>query len=605
MTLCTCCPRLGLVTLVMVCNFPTTVPIHRQADERQPHSLKSSLSPTMVLYKLVIIGDGGVGKSALTMQFTQNCWVAEYDPTIENSYRKQVNIDEETCMLDILDTAGQEEYAAMRDQYIRSGQGFYCVYSITSRQSFEAINRYRVQILRVKEEETYPIVIVANKSDLEKEREVSTLEGKELARSLGSPFIETSAKGRMGIEESFFQLVREIRKWKKLDGSHKDGRKGKCTILSRTNEKTVTTNSNSMSEDLHKGDQVTWNSASGAVEGTVEKKVEEDTQIKSHHVHATPEDPQFIVKSNKTGAPAAHKPDALEKMDEGKEDSSEKPAEEETKSPKSTKKNSPKKAAASPKKSRASPRRGKKQEEEEEEDDDDDDEDEEAPKGKKREAPASTSTTGVASRTRSRSGNISSPKKKQEEEDEEEEEEEEEERPAKKSRGKKATASPKKSKASPRKEKKEDEEEKADEEEKKEEKEEQKEEKKDDKKEDKKEEEEDDELTADEETVVKDFHNLVNMSADEIKEWLETKESGEVGFHKDGEKESVGVHSGHKIIEILGKDKKDFTDDDIAHMRKVRSYVKRHSAQKPDKEDVAHTRWTYSLKNWGHDPTKN
>lgn len=70
----------------------------------------------MTEYKLIVVGGGGVGKSALTIQLIQNHFVDEYDPTIEDSYRKQVTIDEETCLLDILDTAGQEEYSAMRDQ---------------------------------------------------------------------------------------------------------------------------------------------------------------------------------------------------------------------------------------------------------------------------------------------------------------------------------------------------------------------------------------------------------------------------------------------------------------------------------------------------------
>src|SRR5690554_1706071 len=103
----------------------------------------------------------------------------------------------------------------MRDQYIRTGQGFLCVYSIVSRSSFEATTHFREQILRVKDEETYPIVIVGNKCDLEKDREVTLREGKELAMSLECPHFETSAKARIGVEDCFFQLVREIRKWNK------------------------------------------------------------------------------------------------------------------------------------------------------------------------------------------------------------------------------------------------------------------------------------------------------------------------------------------------------------------------------------------------------
>ena len=77
----------------------------------------------MTEYKLVIVGGGGVGKSALTIQLIQNHFIDEYDPTIEDSYRKQVTIDDETCLLDILDTAGQEEYSAMRDQTCAPARG--------------------------------------------------------------------------------------------------------------------------------------------------------------------------------------------------------------------------------------------------------------------------------------------------------------------------------------------------------------------------------------------------------------------------------------------------------------------------------------------------
>ena len=166
----------------------------------------------MTEHKIVIVGGGGVGKSALTIQLIQNHFIDEYDPTIEDSYRKQVTIDSETCLLDLLDTAGQEEYSAMRDQYMRTGQGFLCTFSVTSRCSFEEIAAFRDQIMRVKDNDTVPIVLVGNKCDLPNDRQVTASEGQELAKAFGCPFFETSAKARINVEESFYQLVREIRR---------------------------------------------------------------------------------------------------------------------------------------------------------------------------------------------------------------------------------------------------------------------------------------------------------------------------------------------------------------------------------------------------------
>merc|ERR1711975_70811 len=173
----------------------------------------------MTEYKLVIVGGGGVGKSALTIQLIQNHFIDEYDPTIEDSYRKQVTIDDETCLLDILDTAGQEEYSAMRDQYMRTGQGFLLVYAITSRASFDEITSFREQILRVRDEDKVPMVLVGNKCDLQEERQVTSAEGQDLSKSFGCPIYETSAKARINVEEAFYELVREIRK----DNNSKNG----------------------------------------------------------------------------------------------------------------------------------------------------------------------------------------------------------------------------------------------------------------------------------------------------------------------------------------------------------------------------------------------
>jgi GTPase KRas protein len=175
--------------------------------------LLSKMTHKDSLYKIVVIGEGGVGKSALTIQLTQQMFIFEYDPTIENSYRKQLEVDGRAVVLDILDTAGQEEYNAMRDQYLRQGQGFLMVYSIDNYDSFKKLKPLHTQLLRVKDEPTYPIVLVGNKIDLEEYREVSTQEGQELAKQLGVPFFETSAKTKTNVVEPYAQLVREIDKW--------------------------------------------------------------------------------------------------------------------------------------------------------------------------------------------------------------------------------------------------------------------------------------------------------------------------------------------------------------------------------------------------------
>ena len=107
---------------------------------------------------------------------------------------------------------------------------------------------------------------------------------------------------------------------------------------------------------------------------------------------------------------------------------------------------------------------------------------------------------------------------------------------------------------------------------------------------------------ADKQTIQNDFDDVVNMSTSVLTKWLTTDDSQSVGLKKDGNDESVGHESGKKIITILGKKKADLTDGDYAHMQKVVSYVRRHSAQKP--AEVEGSNWLYSLKNWGHDATK-
>eukprot|EP01083_Nonionella_stella_P026312 72361_1 len=164
-------------------------------------------------YKIVVLGGGGVGKSALTIRLVTNNFLEEYDPTIEDSYRKSVVIDEKACLLDILDTAGQEEFSSMQDQWMREGQAFLVVYSITSRTTFDEAIIMREKILRCKEEEEPPIVLVGNKCDLEDQRQVQLSEGQGLAKEWGenSTFFETSAKEKINHEECFYAAVRLVR----------------------------------------------------------------------------------------------------------------------------------------------------------------------------------------------------------------------------------------------------------------------------------------------------------------------------------------------------------------------------------------------------------
>jgi len=164
-------------------------------------------------YKIVVLGGGGVGKSALTIRLVTNNFLEEYDPTIEDSYRKSVVIDEKACLLDILDTAGQEEFSSMQDQWMREGQAFLVVYSITSRATFDEAIIMREKILRCKEEEEPPIVLVGNKCDLEDQRQVNKTEGEQLAEEWGenSSFFETSAKEKINHEECFYAAVRLVR----------------------------------------------------------------------------------------------------------------------------------------------------------------------------------------------------------------------------------------------------------------------------------------------------------------------------------------------------------------------------------------------------------
>ena len=164
----------------------------------------------MIYYKLVVVGAEAVGKSALTIQLCKNHFVDVYDPTIEDSYQKQVLIDEEICILDIIDTAGQDDCSAMHDQHIRTGEGFLLVFDVTNSKSLAKIPQYHEQIKRVQEDEAVPMLLVGNKCDLPT-RSTDMEQAQDMANSYRIPFMKTSAKTRKGVNDTFYYLVRVLR----------------------------------------------------------------------------------------------------------------------------------------------------------------------------------------------------------------------------------------------------------------------------------------------------------------------------------------------------------------------------------------------------------
>ncbi|KXX80875.1 Ras-related protein Rap-1 [Madurella mycetomatis] len=143
-------------------------------------------------------------------QFVHNEWIESYDPTIEDSYRTQIAVDGRQVVLEILDTAGTEQFVAMRDLYMKTGQGFLLVFSISSRTSFEELETLRDDIIRIKDDDKIPIVIVGNKADLEDQRAVDRAKAFSLSQRWEAPYYEASARTRTNVDEAFTDLCRQM-----------------------------------------------------------------------------------------------------------------------------------------------------------------------------------------------------------------------------------------------------------------------------------------------------------------------------------------------------------------------------------------------------------
>ncbi|KAI8374380.1 ferrous iron transporter B [Radiomyces spectabilis] len=162
--------------------------------------------------RIAVLGSRAVGKSSLVIQFCENHFVDSYYPTIENTFTKTIKYRGNEYTVEIMDTAGQDEYSILSSHHASSVHGYVLVYSIASRSSFDMIKIIRDKILDYTGLETVPCVIVGNKSDLNIQRQVSQQEGKDLAQQWGCPTVETSAKHNENVAKIFDILIATIEK---------------------------------------------------------------------------------------------------------------------------------------------------------------------------------------------------------------------------------------------------------------------------------------------------------------------------------------------------------------------------------------------------------
>eukprot|EP01084_Bolivina_argentea_P119884 212526_1 len=178
--------------------------------------------------KVVVIGGAETGKSGLIVKLITDQFMSTYDPTIEESYRKILSVDGEDILLDILDTAGQEQFASMEEFWYREGEVFLIVYSITSERSFNQIKHFAAKICKEKQfslpnpngrtqsnsqnnneqNSLKPFILIGNKCDLTDKRKVTTEQGEELAKLWNVPFFECSCLTEHNLDKMWEETVR-------------------------------------------------------------------------------------------------------------------------------------------------------------------------------------------------------------------------------------------------------------------------------------------------------------------------------------------------------------------------------------------------------------
>ena len=161
--------------------------------------------------KLVVLGKSLVGKSALTFRFINDQFPKEHDTTIEDQYKTTINIDGYQVKLEILDTAGQDDYQSMQETWINYGAGFLLIYSIDDMESFNEVKKKLDKVILIKSKDIYSCIIVGNKCDLgDNVRKVPKSMAEEFAKSKNVPFLEASALSTINVREAFMKVAHDL-----------------------------------------------------------------------------------------------------------------------------------------------------------------------------------------------------------------------------------------------------------------------------------------------------------------------------------------------------------------------------------------------------------
>jgi len=196
------------------------------------------------MLRICVVGSGGVGKSCVTIRFLKNEFTEYYDPTMEETYETEITYEGKLHQVEIIDTAGQEEFTSFLDSSLSTGDAFMILYAINSLSSWNDLKTLRSKIFHGSEGKNaghrIPMIIVGNKKDLDNDRDTSEESAQEYADSLRVPYIETSAKTGYNVKEAFHLIMSEIerirpdllvKRTKNRPSTSSDQKKKDCRIV--------------------------------------------------------------------------------------------------------------------------------------------------------------------------------------------------------------------------------------------------------------------------------------------------------------------------------------------------------------------------------------